>query len=218
MTDKKHLVFDIDMTLVLSTDCEFDRDTQRAVACDDSRPPAASSPRRRPVRSQAFKADYFDLPQFGMRVNLRPFAVNLLHEVMHDPRLTVSIWSAGERPYVQAVAKELARRTGKRFDIVWSREMCEKDFNDEYYKPLEKIAQSPEGQRIGMNGDASNVMLIDDLRLNLEANWGKVYLIKPYDRVNRFDFALNQFAYILFMSLANLDASPQHLAPPVDTY
>lgn len=202
-----HLVFDIDMTLLLSVECTFDKDTGEA-NCDENIQPKASSPRRRRVRPKLTDTVHFDLPAFSLRANIRPGAIEMLREIWKQPNLTTSIWSAGEPAYVHAVARELEKRSGGKFHIVWARDQCEKTSRDNYYKPLTKMANSPEGRALGMHPDASNVILIDDLKLNSKKNPGKVFLIAEYNRVNQFDYGLLQFAYMLFQELGIIPPSP----------
>lgn len=204
MSEKIHLVFDIDMTLVLSVSCTFNEETG-AAECKERKMSIFFSPRRRSAHVSTFKSDYFDLKNFGMRVHIRPAAISLLNEISKHPDiLTASIWSAGVPEYVRAIARELSKRSGCNFEIVWARDKCEKDENGELYKPLEKMAQSPEGVVLGMNPDASNVVLIDDLDLNLQMNPDKVYKIPEYNRVNRFDYAINRLAHSLFGLVDNI--------------
>jgi len=217
MANELHVVFDIDMTLILSTECIFD-ESGRAVRCDPALSPRASSPRRRRALADEFPSlDFFDLPEFNLRVNLRPDSISTLDALFNRDEISVSLWSAGDVNYVRAVANRLEqevnnyarrnKRAGRaRFEIVWARDMCELNDDGELVKPLIKMIESDEGRALGMHED--NIMLVDDLDLNAGLNAGKVYYIKAYDRVNRFDFALKQLLYNIMMYIREPSVLP----------
>jgi hypothetical protein len=139
---------------------------------------------------------YFDLPELGYRVHLRPYLRQFLI-ALFDSASTVSIWSAGGKEYVNKVANYLECLTGRKFYTVWSAEQCKEEvflnnktgeYETHIIKPLGCMYTSDVGKAAGMNGQ--NTLLVDDLHLNWGENKQNTYCIPPYTEIGSFDAQL----------------------------
>lgn len=119
---QQHLVFDIDGTLLLSfTTAPGHADSVAAAAADGDDTEAAELVEARRLTGRAPDLVERDFVSF-----LRPGAVRTLRAAF-DRYATVSLWSAGARPYVDAVARRLEAMTAGHgaFAHVWALEQCD---------------------------------------------------------------------------------------------
>ena len=181
-----HVVLDLDATLILSIEKEVPK---KKATLPPNSPRRQRMPDDRRLKGNLAnrEEEWFDIDEMGLRVHLRPHLVRFLVELFQNAT-TVSIWSAGSTEYVRAIAKNLQRLTKRKFTIVWSLPDCADDGTGYPVKPIGKIIESPEGQRIGMRID--NTVLIDDLQDNFDLSPNNVYQISPYAERDPYDYYL----------------------------
>lgn len=101
----------------------------------------------------------------------------------------VIIWTAGTRPYAEAVVDALYDGKISPRPIVFARENCYREGNN-YYKPIERLIEDhPELQRF-MN--MSNCVIVDDTPSTYSYNVANAIGIPPYLRENFSVDTLNQ--------------------------
>ena len=107
---------------------------------------------------------WINLDGHRYQVKVRPGLDAFLIEIrkMFDK---VIVWSAGVRPYVDAVVENIFRSVGYMPDLVWARENCDEVVPGQMYtKPLVNLITA------GMISKISEVVIFDDLRTSMSNN------------------------------------------------
>lgn len=101
----------------------------------------------------------------------------------------VIIWTAGTRPYAEAVVEALYDGKISPPPIVFARENCYKE-GDNYYKTIERLIHDHPFLQKFMN--MSNCVIVDDTPSTYKYNFDNAIGIPPYLRENFSEDTLNQ--------------------------
>lgn len=173
MTTKKHIVFDIDQTLIYTPDIGDWYDDILAYDEEKLTPELIGRIHRIviPTRSRESR----DVRGISGTMELvfitRPDCIDLL-KYCFNAFETVSVWSAGGSEYVKAIVDVVFRQVGQYPHIMWTRGELVKGI-----KPLSSMF-SKLGTRPGMT--LKNTLLIDDMVYNFEKHTDNGVLIPPY--------------------------------------
>ena len=89
---------------------------------------------------------------------------------------TVSVWTAADQLYAEAIVEEIFRDVGRPY-LLWHRAMCERDELENLTKPLAKLAKV-------LNTSVDNMCILDDRSTSFKDNresaiWMPVWAPKP---------------------------------------
>jgi len=91
----------------------------------------------------------------------------------------VIIWSAGTSDYVKKIVRHIYIKSKLQFPkIIWSRDKCVKDSENNVYKNLGDLFKHPEA--VSLNINESNTVIIDDNALTFKVNSSNAIHIPEY--------------------------------------
>lgn len=177
MLADKHIIFDLDHTLIYSPEEPHDWLEKMIEENKDSKSFMKSIGSRVgkivvPHRTRDAKSFKGISGSSEISFIIRPGCISLLAFCFVNFK-TVSVWSAGTREYVLEIVDNLFRRVGKYPNIVWTR-----DELVDGIKPLSAMMKIY-GDRTGMN--MHNTLLVDDMDYNFEMNRFNGVLIPHYE-------------------------------------
>ena len=175
----KHVVFDLDHTLIYTPDQQdwyinlynnHNESEIKSLNLGFGKITIPNSSRSNKYKGVSGTVDLYYI--------IRPYCLELLVQCFRNFE-TVSVWSAGSREYVKEIVDDLFSKIGKYPSIVWTRDELVNGI-----KPLSKMIDVF-GPKVGMS--LKNTILVDDMSYNFEKNPDNGLLIPHYEPRTTFD-------------------------------
>lgn len=112
-------------------------------------------------------------------VKKRPYVDDFLVEMANHFELAV--WTAATRDYGEIIVKELFHKNNLELKFFHSRERCvERSYIKSMYDYYPQRYYIKDLKKIKKHFDLDKVLMIDDLHVSLERNYGNLVKIKPF--------------------------------------
>lgn len=116
-------------------------------------------------------------------VKKRPFVDEFLIEISNHFELAV--WTAATRDYGEYIVKELFEKNNLKLEFFYSREKCvQKEYSRSMYDYYAQKYYIKDLNKIKKIFDLNKVLMLDDLHISLERNYGNLVKVNPFKGEN----------------------------------